>query len=855
MRSPFTGLHLAGLNLKNIFGNKKAALAICGVALIPLVYGGLFLTAFFDPYGSLTEVPAAVVNLDKGAVINDESKNVGDELCDQLEETAAEALEGQPGGFDWKFVSEEEATKGLEDGTYYMVLIIPEDFSESIASASSSSPVQANLKAYFNPSTNLIATTVGQSMVTSLRSKLTTSIQEQYYATIFTSIEEISDSVKTASDGATELADGISDAADGSATITENLGTLKDGSEELTEGISTLSEGSNSLTSGLGTLSSGSNELTDGLGDLSTGTESLASGASQVDDGAKQVSSGASELASGTQQLSDQTSTLGESVAQLNSGAATLSAGLTQLATSIGALYDGSNTITNGLTSLKGAITQLAEGATSLSTNLTSLKTGASTLETGVASMYGLLSTYGVLDSLPAETKAQLDQIYNLATEKTVSNGLGTAASGSSEIADNLNNVVAKLGSADSASTLIGGSTTVTNGLKSVKTALGDENNASTLVGGSAALAAGLSQLNDSVPTLTNAIQQINGGAQQLSSGASSLASGTSSLSSGASTVATGAASAYEGSKQISEGAESALSGSQQISDGLESAKSGSETITDGASKLEEGSQELTDGLDTAKDGSDELATGLEDGYGTISESTENSDEKVSMMSDPVTANGDDERGETITIVKNYGTGFAPYFIGLALWVGALMLSMMMKSFDKRALMSKAPSISAVLSGYIPMALMSIIQMVILLAFLQFVLGFTVNYVFDYYAFGILVSLAFTAIVQFCRASMGTVGMVVIVILLMLQLTTAGGTFPVEASPSFFEWISPYLPMTYVVQGFRMAMCGLSTTYMTTSIIVLAVFTIGFLVLSTYVAHRKRKVHFSTLYPPIKISS
>ena len=57
MRSPFTGLRFARLELDNYRAGTMIKLALCAIALIPLIYAGLFLLAFLDPYGSLYKVP------------------------------------------------------------------------------------------------------------------------------------------------------------------------------------------------------------------------------------------------------------------------------------------------------------------------------------------------------------------------------------------------------------------------------------------------------------------------------------------------------------------------------------------------------------------------------------------------------------------------------------------------------------------------------------------------------------------------------------------------------------------------------------------------------------------------------
>ncbi|MGN0960280.1 MAG: YhgE/Pip domain-containing protein, partial [Coriobacteriales bacterium] len=120
MRNPFVGMRSALLEFKNFRASGWLMFSICTVALIPLIYAGLFLLAFLDPYGSLANVPAAVVNLDKGAVIDDEQRNVGQELCDELVQNNEDAKEGEASGYKWTFTSRDDADDGLRNARYYM---------------------------------------------------------------------------------------------------------------------------------------------------------------------------------------------------------------------------------------------------------------------------------------------------------------------------------------------------------------------------------------------------------------------------------------------------------------------------------------------------------------------------------------------------------------------------------------------------------------------------------------------------------------------------------------------------------------------------------------------------------------
>ena len=133
MRSP----RLAALELKRFGRGKLPRAALVAVLLLPLLYGALYLWSFWDPYGQLDKIPVALVNDDKGATASGKKIAAGDEITKGLRASKV---------FEWHEVSEAEARKGVEDGTYYLSLTMPEDFSARIASSSGDSPETGALR-------------------------------------------------------------------------------------------------------------------------------------------------------------------------------------------------------------------------------------------------------------------------------------------------------------------------------------------------------------------------------------------------------------------------------------------------------------------------------------------------------------------------------------------------------------------------------------------------------------------------------------------------------------------------------------------------------------------------------------
>lgn len=842
MSNPFVGIRSAWLEFRNFRASGWLMFTICAVALIPFIYAGLFLLAFLDPYGSLVNVPAAVVNLDEGAVIDDEDRNLGQELCDQLVENNEDRTEGQATGFNWQFVGQDDADEGLRSAKYYMELVIPENFSQTIADADSDNPQQAELNAYFNPSTNLIAQTVGSSMVTKIKAELDSKISNEYFDTIFVSLSEASDELLDAVDGSKELADGLGDAQDGADSLSDGLDQLHDGSATLTEGLADAKKGANSLSEGGKSISDGADQLYSGLVSAQQGSQTITDNLGTLSDGADSVSSGVQQVGAALAQLAAAVNAPSSS----ETGPTELGAAIQKVASDLqnkdlsAAVADSAKVkaaapqIGNDLSSYVGelasaAVTYQKDGAAaqSAAANAKSVGAEASTaagnLQSSIAKVQGGDISAGSVTGLAKNAGAFLVafQNYNSAMTK-VTDSLTTLQS-----------------SAAAYNTAAGKCTGYLTGVSNTS-----EYASSTM---SKELVAAINQLNIAVNVGTDTTPSLASGAKSVASGASQLETGSQNLTDGLTT-------AVGGTSALSKGGETLANGAKKLSAGISTAADGSKKITYNLATAADGASDLAEGLTDAVDGAGELHDGLVDGQKELADNSKNGTAKADMMAEPIKTNGENGTGESITTVQNYGTGFAPYFIALGMWVGCLMITFTMRTMNNRLLMSRASSVSAVLSSYIPMLGIAFIQVIILLAFIQFGLGFSVNFPLEYYLFGFLVAACFAAIAQFFRASMGSAGLVVLVVLLMLQLCTAAGTFPIEAELPIFNWLNPFLPMTYVVQGFRMAMCGLSTDLMLHSAIALALFTAGFLFLSTVYARYRRRVTMNVLYPKIQLA-
>lgn len=826
----FKGLRFAGLEWKNITASKVMWVVIAAIAIMPLLYGALYLAAFQDPYARLNTVPVAVVNEDKGAVIASESRNLGNDVVDELKDT--------DDGLQWNFVSAEEAQRGLEDGAYFMTCTIPADFSQSVASVDSSAPEKAQLKIDYNQSENMLASQIGETVWKEVRTRVSDTIATEYWTTVLGRVADSGKDIQTAADGAATLGDGLVTATDGSQTITANLGTLKDGATSLESGLGTLQSGTFTLRQGTLSLVSGAN-------DLKSGTSQVASGASTVASGAAQLQTeGTSALASGASELANKTAGLDTQAGQLNDGVQTVVGSMSDLVVVLGSdgdpqtLIGGSAALAGGLESLADQQTgapALAAGMGALSGSLSSLQGGAVAAST---SLQGVDQAAILNSDMSAEDKQAL--LTAIGTAQAYLDGAGGqmgVVDGLAEAKTQTDNALLPGAQkiADSAPTLLAGAQSLNGGLVQMRDSLTSKSS------DLQALSAGASQLAQAAPSLVGGIDRLDAGAREVNANMTDLASGASQVASGASQVDAGASSAVAGANQLNDGA-------TQLADGATSAKDGSAQIASGATQLQEGSATLTSGLHDAVDGSDELATKLGEGAVTAAEQTTNIDGKSGVMSDPV-----ELVNEYYTTVKNYGTGFAPYFMALGLWVGGLVAGFVFKPLNNRLIMSGGNPIMVAFSNYMPVAFFSLIQATLLMVVLQFGLQLQIDNVPAFYAMGYLTSLVFAAIMQVLMAAFGFPGKFVAIILLMLQLTACAGTFPIQTTPDFFQVINPYMPMTYVVQGMRQIMAGMNYSIVVFDCLVL--FAIGAVcfALTCLVAYRKRTVRMDDLHPVLQL--
>jgi YhgE/Pip-like protein len=313
-------------------------------------------------------------------------------------------------------------------------------------------------------------------------------------------------------------------------------------------------------------------------------------------------------------------------------------------------------------------------------------------------------------------------------------------------------------------------------------------------------------------------------------------------LNSGAHQVATGLV-------RLHRGIGTAYSGEVKLSQGLGRLRTGAARLDAGLGRLYTGARQLESGLSQASSGAHRLAKGLDEGAGQVPDYTKDQrNQRSGVMSDPVrlaTARSNP--------APDYGTGFAPFFLPLALWVGAMFVYMVLRPLNARAVAAAAPARRVALAGWSPAVLVGILQVAVLLLVLKFALGLTAVRWAGVIALLVLTAASFMAVVQFVYGRFGPVGRVIALVLLMLQLTSSAGTYPIQTSPEFFQVLHPILPMGRVVTALRHLISGGPLTSVWECCAVLLAYLAGGLALTMLTVRHERVWTLKRLHPVLKL--
>ncbi len=836
------GNQLLRKEFTQIIKSKKILIPIIAVLFVPILYAGMFLWAFWDPYKQLDDLPVAVVNLDKGAVFDGKPIEVGKGLVDNLKDNTS---------FKWEFVSEKEAKKGMEGRKYYMLVRIPDDFSSNATTLLKDEPKPLNLEYIPNESLNFLSSQIGGTAIEKIKGEVASTLTKTYAEKMFDSIQDVSKGLADGAEGASKLHDGSNELHDGSSKVTDGLHTLQGKSGEMKDGVQKLADGSNKLVdgsgkvtaglntlnskSGIGKLQDGSGKVTDGLNTLNSKTGEMQKGISELHDGSEKVTNGLSilvsktgELKTGTTELSNGMEKLVGGQSQLEKGSQEIQKGLQELNNKVQNSVAGLGEMQLKVPSILNTVNEKIDGAGANVNQLNELT--QSTAGDAKNAAQDVANLQKQIESLPKEYQEQLQPFITNAVKSTatVQQKAAGVAGGTNklneevkqlkgEISEKTSGMHSKMPNPEDVGNLTSGIKKLTNAqnefvskFHGLGEGLGNAKvGADRLKNGSGQLIDGVNQLFDGSGKVTEGLGTLSVGANQMAGGINQLADGSSQVTGGLGTLSVGITKLADGSNQVT-------TGIGTLNGGLNKMSTGSTQLIDGVNKLADGSGKVTDGLVKVNDGSGELAEKLGEGAEKTGE-VKGTDKTYDMFASPVKV-----KTEKMAEVPNYGTGFTPYFLSLGLFVGALLLSIVYPLRDTVGVPKSG--FSWFISKFGVLLSVGIIQAVVADVILLFGLGVEVQSIPYFILFSIVTSLAFIALIQCLVTAFGDAGRFIAIITLIIQLTTSAGTFPLELIPKFLQPFNAWLPMTYSVSGLKAVVSSGDFNFMWQNIGILMIF-------------------------------
>ncbi|MFP1694673.1 YhgE/Pip family protein [Gardnerella greenwoodii] len=506
---------------------------------------------------------------------------------------------------------------------------------------------------------------------------------------------------------------------------------------------------------------------------------------------------------------------------------------------SLGAAANGAGALHEGSKSLQGGINKLADGSNKLSQSLQKLQGGLGELQKGA----NTLTEANARSKEGAQYLAQKTQDLANGAQQ-LSEGTQRLSAATSEFYEGAQKLAAssneleehvKAGNAETKAQITG-------------LLMQAKNPAVTKEDVLANLQSWAEGLGENSNLLETNLSALSAGADKLSAGSLQIKGGADALMQGMEKVNVGSNKLVAGTNKLADGLAQVSNGSEKLNSGVNEAAQGSGKIVNGSNQLNSGVKKLSDNTPKLVDGAKKLHDGLKDAQ--KSGKINNIVQKSKMMSAPVSL----EEHE-YSHVENYGTGFAPYFISIALWVGALMATFVLRVMDRRAILNGMNPLKSALISLTPFVLMGVVQAIILMGVVQGALKLQIDNVCAFYALGIIASIVFMAIMQMIMVVFRIPGRIVAIVLLMLQITSSAGTFPVQMTPSFFRAVHPYLPMTYSIMGLRQAMSGKNSGEIVSGIGMLVLFGVIAIAITSIALRMKRTVTMFDLHPVITLDA
>ena len=356
---------------------------------------------------------------------------------------------------------------------------------------------------------------------------------------------------------------------------------------------------------------------------------------------------------------------------------------------------------------------------------------------------------------------------------------------------------------------------------------------ATKLANGVNGLGANIPELTQGITALYNGTQQLKNNSAMLNSGASQINAGLGQLNDKVPALASGVDQLAAGTSQLAANSGALRSGAGQLASGLGQLNSQVPTLTDGVSQLAAGTSKLSansgkldKGATDVHKGNKKLASALKGGADTVTKLKLGS-ANASMFASPTKL-----KEKHYSYVPNYGYALAPYMLSVALFVGCLVFNLV---YPIRRISTEDGSATEWFFSKVAIGALVATGNALVETVLMMVCGLHPDHPVQMIVNAVSFSFTSMFLIMFMAMAFGNPGRFISMILLVIQLGSCGGSFPIEITRGmngFFQAINPYLPMTYSVYGFREALTsGLGANQVLHSVLIQLIFIAAFLIL------------------------
>ena len=693
---------------------------------------------------------------------------------------------------DWSETSAQEAASGLQEKKYYAYLTIPKDFSAQLATADTSKPQQATMTLTSDDAINYLVGVLSETAIGAAQGQGNTTVQERVLKKIYASLGVAEEDAKKALDGVEKLAGGTQKAADASKELANGAQEVATGNADLATAVGKAVDAVDSVGS----------EVLDRRSDISV----VASTVDDIDAAVRDVTSALETVEQAAAQGDPKAA---EAAAQL----------ITDLETEVLVPLQAIQEIDQGFADLVAQATPLIERISSDLSGVDAFVDDVREIQDALDQDVDLFATdlAALCAEFPSDRCTAVQDSYNTLI-RAQADELTTLVDGSTDLLDTI--------TAD-AQALPGVLTKVASDLETVATNLnGVEAEVTTIAADLRDLEARVQRtlppLAASLEGVTSTLSaDVQGPLDAIATRANSLASGQSVITQGVSDVETAVKDADSKITELASGSEKLASGASELSTAL-------------VTEIAPGTEQLAETTKKAEDNTPGIVDANRKDFTTV-------------LSSPIKVDRN-----VLNEVPKFGDGFAPYFVPLALWVGALVALLFVAPLNIAGRMSGMPAWKVALGSFAPLAVIGFVQTTALWAALKFGLGLATASPVWVYVSLLVSSLAYFAIIQLLKATFGLIGDGLAVALLVLQVTGDEGAYPIPTFPDLLQWIHPYLPMSFSVDAIRRSTASTDIQpYVSQDLLVLFMFGLVAVTLTGLVARTRRNAAVDEVKPLI----